>query len=199
MKVTGKTIYVSPTGKKDNKGTQANPMELYSAIQTLVAGDTMIMLDGVYPLSTRIRILKEQSGNYASYITVKAENANKVEIDFSKMLFNGNNRGIQLDADYWYFYGINIKGAGDNGMYIGGNYNIVEMCMFYQNRDTGLQLGRSDGSFTNIKDWPHNNLIKNCTSFDNYDDETYGENADGFAAKLTTGEEIGRASCRERV
>ena len=188
MKVTGKTIYVAPTGKKENQGTKASPMELYSAIQTLTAGDTMIMLDGVYPLSTRIRILKEQRGNYSSYITVKAENANQVEIDFSKMLFNGNNRGIQLDADYWYFYGINVKGAGDNGMYIGGSYNIVEMCMFYQNRDTGLQLGRSDGSYTNIKDWPHNNLIKNCTSFDNYDDETYGENADGFAAKLTTGE-----------
>lgn len=187
-KITGKTIYVSPTGKMSNSGTKDSPQELFSAIQTLTAGDTMIMLDGVYPLSVRIRIPKTQSGNYSSYITVRAEHANEVEIDFSLMTFNGNNRGIQLDADYWYFYGINIKGAGDNGMYIGGSYNIIEMCMFYKNRDTGLQLGRSDGSFTDIKDWPHNNLIKNCTSFDNYDDETYGENADGFAAKLTTGE-----------
>lgn len=188
MKVTGETIYVSPDGKMGNQGTKESPQDLFSAIQTLTAGDTMILLDGVYPLSARIRIPEGQNGNYSSYITVKAEHANQVEIDFSLMSFNGNNRGIQLDADYWYFYGINIKGAGDNGMYIGGSYNIIEMCMFYQNHDTGLQLGRSDGSYTNIKDWPHNNLIKNCTSFDNYDDETYGENADGFAAKLTTGE-----------
>ncbi|MDE6691702.1 MAG: hypothetical protein K2K04_07005, partial [Clostridia bacterium] len=38
-----------------------------------------------------------------------------------------------------------------------------------------------------IVDWPSYNLIKNCTSYNNYDNETYGENADGFAAKLTVG------------
>ncbi len=186
LKVTGKTIYVAPNGKRENPGTYDSPKDAYS-IYELRAGDTMIMKNGTYEL-VPIRIPKTQSGNFSSYITVRAETTNQVVLDFSKTTFNGSNRGVQIDADYWYFYGINIKGAGDNGMYIGGSYNIIEMCMFYQNRDTGLQLGRSEGSYTNIKDWPHNNLIKNCTSFDNYDDETYGENADGFAAKLTVGE-----------
>ena len=190
-KIEGKTVYVAPGieyGNASAQGTKADPMNLVRAIERAAAGDTIILLDGTYKLAQRIRLPETQNGNFASRISVIAENANQAIIDFSQMDFDGNNRGIQVDGDYWYFYGIDITGAGDNGMYIGGNNNIVEYCRFYKKRDSGLQLGRSDGTYTHIKDWPSNNLIKNCTSFDNYDDETFGENADGFAAKLTTGE-----------
>ena len=40
---------------------------------------------------------------------------------------------------------------------------------------------------SSMSEWPANNLILNCTSYDNADPAT-GENADGFAAKLTCGE-----------
>src|SRR5262249_6305786 len=53
------------------------------------------------------------------------------------------------------------------------------------NRDTGLQLGRHS-STAPFSEWPANNLILNCTSFDNFDPDN-GEDADGFAAKLTVG------------
>lgn len=66
-------------------------------------------------------------------------------------------------------------------MILGGSNNIIEMCRFEYNQDTGLQVSQSGG------DWPTNNLIKNCTSCNNCDDATM-ENADGFAAKLTCGE-----------
>ena len=72
-------------------------------------------------------------------------------------------------------------------MYVAGNHNIIENCQFYNNRDTGLQIGRAYSDQTSIDMWPSYNLIKNCTSFANYDDVTYGENADGYAAKLTVG------------
>src|SRR5262249_15172754 len=49
-----------------------------------------------------------------------------------------------------------------------------------------LQLGRADTSFTSISQWPSNNLILACESYDNYD-TIAGENADGFGCKLTTG------------
>ncbi|UKI49487.1 MAG: hypothetical protein L6U99_12615 [Clostridium sp.] len=39
-----------------------------------------------------------------------------------------------------------------------------------------------------IETWPANNLILNCTPFNNSD--ATGENADGFAAKLTCGNNI---------
>ena len=188
----GKTYYTSPdvpaTNSTNDGLSKESPLFIEKAFARLTAGDTLIVLDGTYKLSSPIKLSEFQNGNFASYIKVIAEHPNKAILDFSMMLFNGSNRGIQIDGDYWYFYGIDITGAGDNGMYIGGNNNIIELCKFYCNRDSGLQLGRANGSYTNIKDWPSNNLIKNCTSFDNYDDETYGENADGFAAKLTTGE-----------
>ncbi len=191
QKIEGSTLYVAPHveyGNADALGTKADPLNLVRVIEKATAGDTIILLDGTYKLSQRIRLPETQNGNAFSRISVIAENENQAILDFSLMDFDGNNRGIQVDGDYWYFYGIDITGAGDNGMYIGGNNNIVEYCRFYKNRDSGLQLGRSDGSYTQISQWPSNNLIKNCTSFDNYDDETFGENADGFAAKLTTGE-----------
>ena len=190
-KMEGKIYYTAPNVEyidTNQNGSYEYPYNIAYAFTLLKPGDTLILKDGRYELQSRIRILETQCGNFASIITVKAENANKAILDFSSMVFNGNNRGIQLDGDYWHFYGLDVCGAGDNGMYIGGSYNVVENCKFYNNRDTGLQLGRSDGSYTDIKQWPSNNLIKNCTSFNNYDDETYGENADGFAAKLTTGE-----------
>ena len=191
--IQGKTVYVAPNVEYGNSlatGTEEDPMNLVRATERATAGDTIILLDGSYNLRQRIRLPETQNGNFASRITVTCYpgHENKAILDFSSMVFDGNNRGVQIDGDYWTFYGIDITGAGDNGMYIGGNNNIIEYCRFYNNRDSGLQLGRSDGSYTQIKDWPSNNLIKNCTSFNNYDDETFGENADGFAAKLTTGE-----------
>jgi hypothetical protein len=48
-----------------------------------------------------------------------------------------------------------------------------------------LQLGRHSSSAP-PGEWPANNLILNCTSFDNFDPDN-GEDADGFACKLTTG------------
>ena len=103
------------------------------------------------------------------------------------MVFASTNRGVSIDTDYVYWYGVDICGAGDNGLYIGGSYNTVEYCEFYNNRDTGLQLGRSFSDYNSIYQWPSYNLVKDCTSHNNYDNETFGENADGFAAKLTVG------------
>lgn len=109
----------------------------------------------------------------------------KVVLDFSEQEYLTSNRGLVQDADYWIWYGIDFKGAGDNGMLLSGNHNIIEMCQFYANRDTGLQLSRFDTTAATIDLWPSYNIIKNCTSFNNSD--ATGENADGFAAKLTCG------------
>ena len=131
------------------------------------------------------------NGSYDDYIIFKAyeypENDSPAVLDFSDMTFNSTNRGVHIYGNYYYWCDIDVCGAGDNGLYIGGSYNVVENCEFYNNRDTGLQLGRNYSSNTNINNWPNYNLVKNCTSHNNYDNETYGENADGFAAKLTVG------------
>ena len=57
-----------------------------------------------------------------------------------------------------------------------GSNNIIEKCQFYENRDSGLQLGNGSA----------NNRIINCDSYYNADPTDYGD-ADGFAPKLTVG------------
>ncbi len=193
---SGKTYYVAPNavnGDDTADGSEEHPYNvswlLMSSRSPLEPGDTVLVKDGVYELSERILI--SRNGEHDKYITVKAADPTKKSIlSFYSMGFDGNARGVQLDANYWYWYDVDICGAGDNGMYIGGSYNIVENCEFYDNRDSGLQLGRKyspEVTLSDITDWPSYNLIKNCTSYNNYDNETFGENADGFAAKLTIG------------
>ena len=66
---------------------------------------------------------------------------------------------------------------------IAGNYNVISMVDTYLNGDTGIQIsGRSSEKFDK---WPHDNLVYGCESFGNSDPAQ--NNADGFAAKLTVG------------
>lgn len=185
---SNETYYASPNGVASANGTKGSPVDIRTGFNKLKAGDTLILLDGTYNLPERILIDKTQNGASGHMITVKADDNANVTLDFSQQNIAGTSRGVQINADYWHLYGFDVKGAGDNGVYIAGSYNIVENCSFHENQDTGLQIGRASSDLTNIKDWPHNNLIKNCTSYNNYDYQSYGENADGFAAKLTTGE-----------
>ena len=197
-----KNIYVSPTGTKDGDGTPENPYDFVTATTKVEAGTNIIMAEGTYQLRERIPVGKPNNAALANeiiyngapnkFITVQPEkngdgSYKKVVFDFSQMAFDDANRGIQVYGNYWYFYGLEITGAGDNGMYIAGSHNIVDNCQFYNNRDTGLQIGRGGSSQATLDQWPSFNLAKNCTSFANYDDVTLGENADGFAAKLTVG------------
>ena len=184
-------LYVSPSGKSTAAGTQNAPMDLLTAINSISAGYTIWMEEGTYKAyelyGAPIVIAESNSGAEGAYKTISSINGGTVTIDFSGMAELGSNRGIVLDGSYWHFYDIDICNAGDNGMLLSGDNNIIELCQFYANHDSGLQISRYNTSADTIDLWPSNNLILNCTAFDNKDEETC-ENADGFAAKLTCGE-----------
>ena len=185
--VTGDgVIYASPKGGGDGK-TIGSPTDLLSAIKSVKAGGTIYLLDGTYGYTSTILIDESNSGEAGKYKTISAYPGADVKIDFTGQAVAGANRGFVLDGSYWHFYGFEIANAGDNGMLLSGDNNIIEMMVFNGNQDTGLQLSRYQTSYNTIAQWPSNNLIKNCTSKNNCDDATM-ENADGFAAKLTCGE-----------
>lgn len=187
----GSVYYISPdatygtVGEADNVEKPYNVNTLFAS-NLLKPGDTVEVMPGQYNITNSITITS--SGEYNNYITIENySDTEQATFAFYNQKFLSTNRGVTIEGDYIYWRDIDVCGAGDNGLYIGGSYNIIEGCEFYDNRDSGLQLGRSNGELTTIDEWPSYNLIKNCTSHNNYDNETYGENADGFAAKLTIG------------
>lgn len=167
-------IYVSVDGADTNSGTFEFPFKtITKAVSVANPGDTIYIRGGVHQYNTTITISK--NGTSFSKYYMFAYPGERPIIDFSSMVTSDANRGISLRGNYWHIYGLDIKGAGDNGMHIRGHYNIVENCAFYENRDTGLQL--SNGA--------SNNQIINCDSYHNIDP---GEgNADGFAPKMDIG------------
>lgn len=187
-------FYLSPEGNDNTgDGTFSNPYYSLSMVtERVLPGDSIIMTEGTYHYTERVNINtcgKPGGGT----ITLCAENGKRALLDFSGMPCDNANQGIRLTGSYWHLYGLDIKGAGDNGMLIernkpdGGNYediindtteahdNIIEYCTFFKNRDTGLQM----------KNLAMNNKIINCDSYYNRDPDD--GDADGFAPKLTLG------------
>ncbi|MEG8946938.1 right-handed parallel beta-helix repeat-containing protein [Rosettibacter firmus] len=178
--------YVALNGDDNNPGTISQPFKtITKAISVAQPGDTIYVRGGNYKLTSTISIGSSKSGTESKRYYLFAYPGERPVLDFSSMSVSSSNRGISLRANYWYVKGIDIKGAGDNGMEIsGGSYNIIENCSFYENRDSGLQL--SNGA--------SNNKIINCDSYYNADP---GEgNADGFAPKLTVGSNNYFYGCR---
>jgi hypothetical protein len=173
--VFSQNIYVAHDGNDINPGTISQPLfSLASAITRVKVGDTIFVRGGTFVYNSTITISKSGTSTLTYYIF--AYKNERPILDFSAMSFSSSNKGISLKGSYWYIKGLSIKGAGDNGMEInGGSNNTVELCSFYENRDTGLQL--SNGS--------SNNRIINCDSYFNIDEKE--GNADGFAPKLAVG------------
>ncbi|MFE0389559.1 carbohydrate-binding protein [Streptomyces bungoensis] len=181
---SGTVLFVSPNGTDGASGTQSNPTTLTSAISRVTPGGTIYLRGGTYAYGSTITIPAGSNGTSSARTTLSAYPGETPVLDFSAQSESSSNRGIQLFADYWRLYGLTVEHAGDNGIYVGGSNNVIERAVTAYNRDTGLQLGRI-ASTTPSSQWPSNNLIVSSESHDNVD--STGENADGFASKLTTG------------
>ncbi|MBQ8927734.1 MAG: right-handed parallel beta-helix repeat-containing protein [Oscillospiraceae bacterium] len=179
-------IYASPDGKGSGSSV-SDPTDVLTAIKNVPAGGVIYLLEGTYKSSSPIKIDSTNNGTSGKYKTISAYQNADVVFDFSGESVSSSNYGFVVDGDYWHFYGFEVTKAGDNGMLLAGNYNVIENMVFNNNQDTGLQISRASSAAATIADWPTGNLIKNCTSKNNCDDATM-ENADGFAAKLTCGE-----------
>lgn len=158
--------------------TVNTPQQLVSALSAVNAGGTIYISDATsstYTFTSVINITKSGVlGNIISLLP-HPNNTSRIVLNFSSMAENSSNRGINLLGSYWHIKGIDIFGAGDNGMFISGSNNLIEFCSFSECNDTGLQIGGGG----------NNNTILNCDSYNNADASL--ENADGFAAKLDAG------------
>ncbi|MEU7869176.1 family 16 glycoside hydrolase [Dactylosporangium sp. NPDC049140] len=177
-------LYVSPTGNAGNPGTQASPTTLASAITRVTAGGTIYVRGGTYSLSSTITIAAGNNGTSGALKNITAYPGETPVLNFSAQSEDPANRGLSVNGNYWHITGLVVERAGDNGISIGGSNNTIERVVTQFNRDSGLQISRI-ASDTPKANWPANNLIISSESHDNADSD--GEDADGFAAKLTIG------------
>lgn len=185
--------YISAKGN-DVTGTGTADKPFYSlqkGIDLADIGDSICITGGIYNYTSRVNI--DKNGDVNGFITIAPPKGERAVLDFSAMALNTSNQGIRITGSYWHLYGLDIKGAGDNGILIerdkpsGGTYtdvkdktaqahnNIIEFCAFYENRDAGVQL----------KNLASYNKFINCDAYFNRDPDE--GDADGFAPKLTVG------------
>src|SRR5262245_38650674 len=169
--------YVATNGIFSNAGTNINqPTTLFKVATVANPGDLIYVRGGTY--RTNITLTLSRNGAPGNPIRLRNYPGEHPSLDLSPQAFG--TRGINLSRSWWHIYGLEISGAGDNGMNISGSSNVIELCVFHDCRDTGLQIS-SPGS---------SNLVLNCDSYRNFDtnpgspSDPHGENADGFAPKL---------------
>ena len=141
---------------------------LKSAISNAQPGD-VITVSGTIYLTSTLQLLK--SGTSGSKI-----NFTGGILDCSNV--PGANWGVKVNGSYWNITNMTIRNAPDCGIvFQTGGYNYVNNVTTYGNKDSGLQIYNGG----------HHNSINNSTSYDNYDVANGGENADGYACKLSAG------------
>lgn len=204
-----KVYYISPTGNDNGEGTYDSPWyNLQKAVDAVVPGDTILLRGGVYyptmkkdGIKTTVRLYAQGSAD--KQFTIKNYPDELPILNFRDQPKKVSHRGIQLNGNYWHIKGIHVTEAGDNGLKIEGNYNIIEKCTFSYNDDTGVQLGfghnfsdthpgisSNDGSYCAYND------IIDCDSYLNCDADNFGSDADGFACKMHNGKGNRFIRCR---
>jgi hypothetical protein len=177
-------LYVAANGTAGAAGTISSPTTLASAITRIAAGGTIYLRGGTYANSATITITAGNNGTSSARKTISAYPGEVPVLNFSAQAEDPANRGLALNGNYWHLYGIVVERAGDNGIFVGGSNNIIERTVTRYNRDSGLQISRIASDTPNAQ-WPADNLVLSAESRDNADSD--GEDADGFAAKLTVG------------
>ena len=179
-----KVVYVAPNGTPNGNGTKEYPLDIYTAVDSVIPGQTIVIMEGTYLLQKTVKIQRGMDGTAEDPIKMIAdpEAATRPVFDFQGLV-----AGILHGGDYWYFYGFDVTRSANmqKGFQVSGNYNTLDNIHTYYNGNTGIQISRYTGTDM-YEDWPAYNYILNCTSYCNYD--TGFEDADGFAAKLTVGE-----------
>lgn len=177
----GAVLYVTQEGTKDGNGSKASPLDLDTAAKYIQPGQTIELAGGTYMMTSGFIIARGNNGTQDARKVLRSAEGERAVLNFSQA-----KQGMQVWGDYWTITGIDVCETTGNvkGLQIAGDNNIISLVNTYRNGDTGLQISGT-GSET-FEKWPSNNLILNCTSYDNCDPGM--NNADGFAAKLTCGE-----------
>jgi hypothetical protein len=168
--------FVSSQGDDSNSGTKKRPFgSLKRAIKDAKPNDTIYLRAGVYPIGNRIKI----SGRESHPITIRAYRDEKVifqgvygadkRYDLSRNVMDDT---FLVTGSWLIFINLEFR-DGATSIYLKSNasHNRFENLSIHDNYYAGFII--SDGA-------SHNSII-NCDSYNNFDSNSYGEHADGFA------------------
>lgn len=141
-------------------GGSAALADIVSTIQGAASGTT-IKVSGTYSITTRI--------NVPSGVTVTGP---------ATFNFNGASAGF-VPGNNTRLNQLTVTNVNGVGIYIyGTSGNIINSCIATGNKNTGIQIQGAGAK---------NNTIQYCQAYNNIDTATYGQNADGYACKFSTG------------
>jgi hypothetical protein len=149
---------------------------LKTAIKNAKAGD-VITVSGTIYLTSTLQLLN--SGTSSSKISFTGGT-----LDCSKL---SSGWCVKCNGSYWNITNMTIKNSPDCGIvFQSGGYNYVNKVNTTNNKDSGLQ----------IYNGAHDVSVNNSYSAENYDTANGGENADGYACKLSAGKNNKFAGCK---
>ena len=140
---------------------------LKNAIAAANPGD-VITVSGTINLTSTLQLLRNGTASAKINFTGGTLNCSGVPSGW----------GVKVNGSYWNITNMTIKNAPDCGLvFQQGGFNYVNNVTTTANKDSGLQ----------VYNGAHDNNITYCTSTENFDTANAGENADGFACKLSAG------------
>ncbi len=178
-------IYVSPNAGAYGNGGPEYPLSIHEAVKVAKPGQKIILMEGTYKLNKQLVIERGIDGTKDAPIYMIADPNAKTRpvIDMQKEV-----SGIIAAGNYWYFKGFDVTNAGNKnaGFHVCGSNNVLDRIDAYDNTDSGIYIHAYHNASDPRELWPHDNLVLNCTAYNNADSGM--EDADGFACKLTAGD-----------
>lgn len=174
--VTERNYYVSPHGNDDNSGlSSSTPFKtIAKSLERLRPGDVVNLMNGTYETTSGpiLSMDKKYSGTADKYITIKAMDGHKPIIKANGDVWNT----VEIGASYVILDGLELEGANQVLSY-NDAYKIYEDYIadnkggdFWQraarHNTNGIQIGTVNIGGTNVKQYPHHVIVRNCIVHD---------------------------------
>jgi pectate disaccharide-lyase len=160
-------IYVAPNGTAEGTGSQAQPLDLATAIELVPAGGTIKLTKGDY-----------QGLMLPISVSGTAEQPKSLKAVEEGVRFVGQ---LEHNANYWHYEDIEVAGAR---FIVHGSHNTFERMTTHGAPDTGFQITSPEDIGRAL--WASYNTVIDSESYNNMDPSQI--NADGFAAKMRIGD-----------
>nr|WP_206441827.1 right-handed parallel beta-helix repeat-containing protein [Streptomyces boncukensis] len=170
------TVVVATGGSDSGAGTASDPYAtLEKAFSVAKAGTTIQVKAGTYYPGESLK--SKADGTAEQPITLEPYGGGEVKVDGSKLPDDTWLVGIY--GNHWHVHDMQFQNGPAHGFVVTSSTGGV-----FRNLTTS---GNGNSGFTLRGENTVGNLVENLDSYNNYDPENHGQNADGIAVKFGSG------------